>query len=53
MTGVPASAAGGSSGAQGASGKAATDGVVPEVSGSAPAPGSDPASQVKPARGGS
>ncbi|MFI5977081.1 CDP-diacylglycerol--glycerol-3-phosphate 3-phosphatidyltransferase [Streptomyces sp. NPDC051452] len=37
MTGVPASAAGGSSGAQGARGTAA-DGVASEVSGSAPAP---------------
>ncbi|MEU0009147.1 CDP-diacylglycerol--glycerol-3-phosphate 3-phosphatidyltransferase [Streptomyces sp. NPDC006314] len=39
MTGVPASAAGGSSGAQGARGSAAAaDGVASEVSGSAPGP---------------
>jgi CDP-diacylglycerol--glycerol-3-phosphate 3-phosphatidyltransferase len=52
MTGVPASAAGGSSGAQGARNTAAAaDGVASEVSGSAPAPGSDATTDAKPARG--
>jgi CDP-diacylglycerol--glycerol-3-phosphate 3-phosphatidyltransferase len=49
MTGVPASAAGGSSGAHGARGPAAAaDGVRSEVSGSAPGPDSGD----RPARGG-
>ncbi|MGW1286942.1 CDP-diacylglycerol--glycerol-3-phosphate 3-phosphatidyltransferase [Streptomyces sp. NPDC002586] len=51
MTGVPASAAGGSSGAHGARGPAA-DGARSEASGSAPAPGSGNAADAKPARGG-
>ncbi|MFE3638260.1 CDP-diacylglycerol--glycerol-3-phosphate 3-phosphatidyltransferase [Streptomyces cellostaticus] len=55
MTGVPASAAGGSTGAHGARGSAAADGVASEVSGSvarsaAPAPG--PEGGARPARGG-
>ncbi|MFY4723480.1 CDP-diacylglycerol--glycerol-3-phosphate 3-phosphatidyltransferase [Streptomyces sp. LaBMicrA B280] len=61
MTGVPASAAGGSSGAQGArSTAAAADGVASEVSGSASARGeaavgrsaADAAADGRPARGG-
>ncbi|WDO05833.1 CDP-diacylglycerol--glycerol-3-phosphate 3-phosphatidyltransferase [Streptomyces murinus] len=67
MTGVPASAAGGSSGAQGARGTAAAaDGVASEVSGSASAPGeaapgrsasggesaADATAEGRPARGG-
>ncbi|MGW5330053.1 CDP-diacylglycerol--glycerol-3-phosphate 3-phosphatidyltransferase [Streptomyces sp. NPDC004014] len=53
MTGVPASAAGGSTGAQGARGAAAADGAASEVSGTAArssAPG--PEGGVRPARGG-
>ncbi|MER6330032.1 CDP-diacylglycerol--glycerol-3-phosphate 3-phosphatidyltransferase [Streptomyces sp. NPDC001034] len=53
MTGVPASAAGGSSGAQGARGSAAAaDGVASEVSGSASAPGAGTTGEGRPARGG-
>ena len=67
MTGVPASAAGGPSGAQGARGTAAAaDGVASEVSGSASAPGAavpgrsasggesaaDATAEGRPARGG-
>ncbi|MEU0334693.1 CDP-diacylglycerol--glycerol-3-phosphate 3-phosphatidyltransferase [Streptomyces sp. NPDC006193] len=53
MTGVPASAAGGSSGAPGAGGSAAAaDGVASEVSGSAPGPATAPESGGKPPRGG-
>ncbi|CAK7280505.1 CDP-diacylglycerol--glycerol-3-phosphate 3-phosphatidyltransferase [Streptomyces misionensis] len=54
MTGVPASAAGGSSGAHGARGAAAADGVAPEVSGPAPesVPGTGPSPDGRPARGG-
>ncbi|MFF8731240.1 CDP-diacylglycerol--glycerol-3-phosphate 3-phosphatidyltransferase [Streptomyces sp. NPDC015171] len=62
MTGVPASAAGGSSGAHGARGSAAAaDGVASEVSGSAsvsgsvsgpPGPAADPEGGARPARGG-
>jgi CDP-diacylglycerol--glycerol-3-phosphate 3-phosphatidyltransferase len=57
MTGVPASAAGGSSGAHGARGHAAADGAAPKASSSAPkasgsAPGSGPAGDTKPVRGG-
>ncbi|MFF0854393.1 CDP-diacylglycerol--glycerol-3-phosphate 3-phosphatidyltransferase [Streptomyces sp. NPDC003388] len=55
MTGVPASAAGGSTGAQGARGAAAADGAASEVSGTAarsPAPAPGPEGGVRPARGG-
>ncbi|KOV91435.1 CDP-diacylglycerol--glycerol-3-phosphate 3-phosphatidyltransferase [Streptomyces sp. NRRL B-3648] len=53
MTGVPASAAGGSSGAQGARGSAAAaDGARSEVSGSASGPATAPDGGGKPARGG-
>ncbi|MFG2887151.1 CDP-diacylglycerol--glycerol-3-phosphate 3-phosphatidyltransferase [Streptomyces sp. NPDC048297] len=47
MTGVPASAAGGSSGAHGARGQAAADGAVPEASGSVPPHGPDAAGHAK------
>ncbi|MGQ4414056.1 CDP-diacylglycerol--glycerol-3-phosphate 3-phosphatidyltransferase [Streptomyces sp. SAS_269] len=56
MTGVPASAAGGSTGAQGArSSAAAADGAASEVSGSvarSPAPAPGPEGGARPARGG-
>ncbi|MFF2200173.1 CDP-diacylglycerol--glycerol-3-phosphate 3-phosphatidyltransferase [Streptomyces sp. NPDC058145] len=56
MTGVPASAAGGSTGAQGARGSAAAaDGAASEVSGSvarSPAPAPGPEGGARPARGG-
>ncbi|KUN00616.1 CDP-diacylglycerol--glycerol-3-phosphate 3-phosphatidyltransferase [Streptomyces yokosukanensis] len=50
MTGVPASAAGGSSGAHGA--RSPADGARSEVSGSAPATGSDATADAKAVRGG-
>ncbi|AYN39084.1 CDP-diacylglycerol--glycerol-3-phosphate 3-phosphatidyltransferase [Streptomyces dangxiongensis] len=53
MTGVPASAAGGSPGGQGAPGTAAAaDGVTSEVSGTASGPATAPEGGGKPARGG-